>query len=360
MSIAFVEFSGTDQLLAAGGPEAVTAALQHVVAAAQEAAHANYVTFLGTDISADGGKIMLVAGAPRSARRDETHLLQAVRAVLARPGVLTLRAGAHAGRAFAGDLGPEYWRTYSVSGNAVNLAARLMARAAPGQLLATAEILDRSTRMFAFSSLPPFQVKGKAEPVHAFDVGAPLPNRPAPVQSAARLAGRDAEVAALREALDSLRRGRGRVVELVGEPGIGKSRLLAELLAMADQERRLVVRCDAYATAIPYGVANMLMRDLLSVPAEAEPQAAAAALSRVVAEQAPQLEKWLPLLATVVGAELPPTPRGRPAGKRLPQAASRAGRDRAGGRNPPAPDGARRGRRAARRRGFRRRVRPAA
>ncbi len=308
VSIAFVEFSGTDQLLAADGPEAVAAALQHVVVAAQEAAHANYVTFLGTDISADGGKIMLVAGAPRSTRRDETHLLQAVRAVLARPGALTLRAGAHAGRAFAGDLGPEYWRTYSVWGDAVNLAARLMARAAPGQLLATAEILDRSTRMFAFSSLPPFQVKGKAEPVHAFDVGAPLPSRPAPVQAAARLAGRDAEVAALRESLDSLRRGRGRVVELVGEPGIGKSRLLAELLALADQERLVVVHCDAYATAIPYGVADMLLRDLLGVPGEAEPPAAAAALSRAIAEHAPQLEKWLPLLATAVGAELPATP----------------------------------------------------
>jgi class 3 adenylate cyclase/tetratricopeptide (TPR) repeat protein len=308
VSIAFVEFSGTDQLLAAEGPEAVAAALQHVVAATQEAAHANQVTFLGTDISADGGKIILVAGAPRSTRRDETHLLQAVRAALARPGALTLRAGAHAGRAFAGDLGPEYWRTYSVWGDAVNLAARLMARAAPGQLLATAEILDRSTRMFAFSSLPPFRVKGKAELVHAFDVGAPLPNRPAPVQSASRLAGRDAEVAALQEALESLRRGRGQVVELVGEPGIGKSRLLAELLTLADQERRVVVRCDAYATAIPYGVTDMLLRDLLSLPAEAEPPAAAAALSRAVAEQAPQLEKWLPLLATVVGAELPPTP----------------------------------------------------
>ena len=308
VAIAFVEFSGTDRLLTAHGAEAMAALLQPVISAAQDAAHANDVTFLGTDINADGGKIMLVAGAPRSTRRDETHLLQAVRAVLARPGVLTLRAGAHVGRAFAGDLGPDYRRTYSVWGDAINLAARLMAHAAPGKLLATADILDRSTRMFAFSSVPPFQVKGKAEPVHAFDVGAPLPNRPAPVQATGRLAGRDSEVAALREALRSLRRGRGRVVELVGEPGIGKSRLLAELLAMADQERLVVVRCDEYATAIPYAVTDMLLRDLLGVPAEAEPQAMVAALARTVAEQAPQLEKWLPLLATVVGAELPPTP----------------------------------------------------
>ena len=308
VAIAFVEFSGTDRLLAAHGADAVAALLQYVISAAQDAAHANDVTFLGTDINADGGKIMLVAGAPRSTRRDETHLLQALRAILARPGVLTLRAGAHVGRAFAGDLGPDYRRTYSVWGDAINLAARLMAHAAPGKLLATADILDRSTRMFAFSSVPPFQVKGKAEPVRAFDVGAPLPNRPAPVQAAGRLAGRDAEVAALREALGSLRRGRGGVVELVGEPGIGKSRLLAELLAMADQERLVVVRCDEYATAIPYAVTDMLLRDLLGVLAEAEPQAMVAALARTVAEQAPQLEKWLPLLATAVGAELPATP----------------------------------------------------
>jgi predicted ATPase len=112
----------------------------------------------------------------------------------------------------------------------------------------------------------------------------------------------------LREALDSLRRGRGRVVELLGEPGIGKSRLLAELLALADQERLVVVRCDAYATAIPYAVTDMLLRDVLGVPADAEPRAVATALATAVAGQAPQLEKWLPLLATAVGAELPATP----------------------------------------------------
>ena len=308
VAIAFAEFSGTDRLLAADGADAVAAALQHVIAAAQDAAHASDVTFLGTDISAGGGKIMLVAGAPRSTGHDEMHLLQAVRAVLGQPGALTLRAGAHVGRVFAGECGPAYRRTYSVWGDAINLAARLMARAAPGQLLATADILDRSTKSFAFSSLPPFRVKGKAQPVHAFDVGAPLLNRRVPIQATGRLAGRDAEVAALREALDSLRRGRGRVVELVGEPGIGKSRLLAELLTMADKERLVVVRCDDYASAIPWAMSDMMLRDLLRVPTEAEPQAVAAALAAVVARQAPQLEKWLPLLAAVVGAELPPTP----------------------------------------------------
>jgi class 3 adenylate cyclase/tetratricopeptide (TPR) repeat protein len=308
VTVAFVEFSGTDRLLAVGSVDALVDALQHLITSAQDAAHAHGVALFGADISADGGKLMLVAGAPRSAGHDETHLLRAVRAVLDWSGALTLRAGAHVGRVFAGDLGPAYRRTYSVWGDPINLAARLMTRAKPGQLLATAEILDRSTKAFAFGSLPPFRVKGKAQQVHAFEVGAPLLNRRAPGRPSGRLAGRDAEVAVLREALDSLRRGRGGAVELVGEPGIGKSRLLAELLALAGHMRRLVVRCDDYASAIPWAVSEMLLRDLLGVPAEAEPQAVVAALSAAVAEHAPQLEKWLPLLAAVVGAELPPTP----------------------------------------------------
>jgi class 3 adenylate cyclase/tetratricopeptide (TPR) repeat protein len=308
VAVAFVEFSGTDGLLAADGADAVAVALHHVIATAQDTADADDVTFLGTDISADGGKIILVAGAPRRTGHDETHLLQAARALLAQTGPLTLRAGAHAGRVFAGDLGPAYRRTYSVWGDAVNLAARLMGRAAPGQLLATADILDRSAKTFAFSSLPPLRVKGKAQPVHAFDVGAPLLDQPVPVQARGRLAGREAEVVSLREALGSLRRGRGRIIELTGEPGIGKSRLLAELLALADRERQVVVRCDPYATATPYAAAGLLLRDLLGVPAAAEPSAAADALAAAVAAQAPSLEKWLPLLATAVGAELPETP----------------------------------------------------
>ena len=56
-------------------------------------------------------------------------------------------------------------------GDAVNLAARLMAKAEPGQIYATADVLDRSNTLFATAELPPFAVKGKAQPVQAWSVG---------------------------------------------------------------------------------------------------------------------------------------------------------------------------------------------
>ena len=82
-----------------------------------------------SDVDVDGGKLMLLAGAPLSTGDDVDHLVSAVRLVVGRAGVIPVRAGIAHGRVFTGDLGPASRRTYSVKGNAVNLAARLAARA---------------------------------------------------------------------------------------------------------------------------------------------------------------------------------------------------------------------------------------
>jgi class 3 adenylate cyclase/predicted ATPase len=305
VAVAFVRFSGTDDLLAQGGPEQLAAALQHVIGVAQDAARANDVTFLETDVYPGGGNIMLVAGAPRSAGRDEERLIATVRAILDQPGALTVRAGVNAGRVFTGHLGPPYRRTYSVKGDAVNLAARVTAQAAPGELLATAAALDSSAQGYQTSPVPPFRVKGKAAPVQAFRVAGRA--RRTVAETGGDIVGRDGEIGALRDALGSLRRGRGGVIELSGEPGIGKSRLLAELLGMADAMRSVVVRCDPYGSSTPYAVAGTLLRELIGEPGESLPGTAVTALETAVRSRAPHLLRWLPLLATVVGADLPLT-----------------------------------------------------
>jgi class 3 adenylate cyclase len=123
VAVAFVEYSGTDKLLADGGPQAVGAALHELVSLAQEACHRSDVTFLETDISPDGGKIMMVAGAPRGVGHHEQRLLRAVRAIIEYDGPLSVRAGANSGRVFAGDFGPSYRRTYPVKGDAARLTA---------------------------------------------------------------------------------------------------------------------------------------------------------------------------------------------------------------------------------------------
>ena len=267
IAVAFVQFSGTDDLLVRAGPAALADALDQVVRNVQDATAQHGVTFFETDINRDGGKIMLTAGAPRSLGHEEERMLRAARLIVDRIGELPLRIGVNRGPVFSGDFGPPFRRTYSVKGDAINLAARVMGKAAPGQLLATREVIDRSSTVFETEPLEPFMVKGKSRPVHASSVGLLAGSRDAE-RGLAPLVGRDAELAVLDDALDDARRGRGRLVDLVGEPGIGKSRLVEELRSHAEDAVVLVAGCEEYESSTPYHPIRHLLRDVLGIPAD--------------------------------------------------------------------------------------------
>ena len=213
------------------GPSAVADALDDVVRNVQAACADHDVTFFETDINRDGGKIMLTAGAPRSADHDEERMLRVARQVLDRAGAAGAADRGQPRPVFAGDFGPAFRRTYSVKGDAVNLAARVMAKAAPGQLLATAAVVDRSR------TIVPHGRAGRPSWSRASRC---LSGRPRSARFSAPgveermavpLIGREPEMAALGAALDDVRARHGRLVQIVGEPGIGKSRLVEELLA---------------------------------------------------------------------------------------------------------------------------------
>jgi class 3 adenylate cyclase/tetratricopeptide (TPR) repeat protein len=300
-SIGFVEFMGTDDLLAREGAAAVAAAIGDIVTLAEEAARRHEISFHESDIARNGGRILLVAGAPRSTGADEERCLLAVRAVAAYEGPLGVRCGVNRGHIFAGLLGPPYRRTFSIKGDAVNLAARLMGKAAPGQVLTTAAVLDRSRTPFQTTALPPFMVKGKAKPVEAFAVGAQERAAAAPEADAGPLIGRELEMATLTQLLEAARAGGGGVVEIVGEPGIGKSRLTEEMRVRATGFHRHDIRCEAYEATTPYFAIRGFLRSVLGVTDEP-------GLRARVAATAPELLRWLPLLGIAVGIEVAETP----------------------------------------------------
>ncbi len=306
VAVAFVRFSGTDDLLAEAGPAALTDALHECVANVQEACDRHGVTFFETDIDANGGKVMLVAGAPTSAGSNEERLLLACRLVLDRPGVLPLRVGVNAGGVFAGDFGPEFRRTYSVKGDAVNLAARVMARAAPGQLLATTAVVEASRTSFETEPLTPFLVKGKARPVEAASIG-PVRRESRADTDELPLVGRDVELAALDAALAQVRRGTGVVVDLVGEPGIGKSRLVEELRRRSDGLRVLQATCEEYESSTPYHPVRALLHEVAALPADTAPEEVLDALTRHVEPADAELVPLLPLLGVPLDVALPDT-----------------------------------------------------
>ena len=308
VTVAFVHFDGVDALIAEEGTERVADALDALVGEVQRAAAKHGVTFLGTDVDRDGGKVILVAGAPEAIGDDEERMLLTLRAIVECAPPIPVRIGVNTGHVFAGEIGPPYRRTYTVMGDAVNLAARVMARAESGQILAAEGVLEASSVAFETRALEAFSVKGKRKPVQAFEVGAVEGSKRLLEEHELALVGRETEMRVLTQALAEAHEGRGRVVEVVGPPGIGKTRLLQELLALAEGSRVVAAACELYEATTPYAPVRRLLRQALDIPRGADDRAAISRLRERVAEAAPYLLPWLPLVTIPLDLDVGTTP----------------------------------------------------
>jgi len=152
-----------------------------------------------------------------------------------------IRAGINTGPVIVGNVGSDLRYEYTALGDAVNVAARMQTAAQPGTVLITANTLRLAGEVFDVEDLGGLDVKGKAEPVHAYRVVARRadPGRKRGLERVglvSPMVGREGAMETLRSMLQVVRAGRGRVAFLVGEPGIGKSRLLAEFRRWAEDE----------------------------------------------------------------------------------------------------------------------------
>lgn len=308
LALGFVGVRELDPLLDRLGTEETAERLGRVAIALEEAHNAYGITWLGVDTLANGCDFFLCSGAPVVHEDDEDRLLLALRHVLDADTGLVLAAGANRGRAFTAVIGHDRRKTYSVTGDATNLAARVMAHAEPGQLLATTTMLVHARRAFDVAPVTPFVAKGKRAPVETSDVRAASADPSAGSEVTLAFVGRDHELALLTDALAEARDGRGQAIEIVAEPGMGKSRLVTELQALAKDTRILVTSADPYARSRPYFAWRALLRGLADIAPDAPPEIAGARLTEWTTERAPGLAPWLPLVAIPIDAAVPPTP----------------------------------------------------
>ena len=245
--------------------------------------------FMGTAVNRYGGTVERLMGdsvlaffGARQLHEDDAE--RAVRAALeireaataygdrvrSRHGVeFQVRVGINTGLVVAGRVGSDLGEEFTTTGEAPNVAARLQAAATPGTVLVSASTHRLTGHAFDFQPRGPLAVKGKSAPVEAFEVVAakasPGSGRGLEAHGiASPLVGRDAELALLREKVAGLAGGAGAVVALVGEAGLGKSRLLAELRAgMTAATPWHEGRALSYGQSLPYHPWRSLARRLV-------------------------------------------------------------------------------------------------
>jgi class 3 adenylate cyclase len=201
---------------------------------------------------------------------------------------LQVRVGINTGPVVVGMVGTDVAREYTAMGDAVNIAARMQASAAPGAVLITAATYKFVAPLVDATDAGPLELKGKAEPVHAYRVNhlraGAVSVRGLGTAVHSEMIGRDAQLARLREAFAIVRARQGRVASILGEPGIGKSRLLAELrahIAALDPSAQWIeARCVSYGRTLPYHLVLDLVRSCIGVAATADEPEVRAALGQ--------------------------------------------------------------------------------
>lgn len=322
----FAQIAGLEAMADMLPPAAAAQALQQAISSAQGAIEQAGGVVNKLDLADQGIKLVAMFGAPvayedhaaRAARAaldmttrlDDTNT--ALAALLAEHGLptheLRQRIGLNSGTVFAGNVGSDERKEYTVMGDAVNTAARVMSAAPWDTIWCSEGVATAISQRMICETRGDVALRGLPAPIALFAVcgehATPQPEAPA---AATPLVGRAAELDWLRGHFHAAVQGEGRAVRLVGEAGVGKTRLAHALIgeAHAAGVRVLHAACLSYTANTPYGAWSEWLKALCGIVSGESDQGKASKLAAHLAALGPGMSEWLPLLGDMLRLDIP-------------------------------------------------------
>jgi len=295
ITVLFADIAGSTAIAERLDPEDWT----HLVGDAFKRMNATIERYHGTVARLMGDGVLAFFGAPvaheddpERAVRCGVDMIQAIEELGASQTIpeareLRVRVGINTGPVVVGIVGTETANEYTAMGDTVNVAARMQGHARPGTVLVTAATHRFVAPLVESTDVGMLELKGKSDAVHAYEItglrrGTTRTRGIAGVRSA--MIGRDAQLARLQSSFEVVRAGQGRMACILGDAGIGKSRLLAELRARVEHADATATwiegRCLSYGETTPYHLVLDIVRSVLGVTAASEEAQVAEALER--------------------------------------------------------------------------------
>lgn len=237
-----------------------------------------------------GDEIMALFGAPIAHENDPERALRTALDMVAAletfnrehadkiPKPLRLHFGINTGLVIAGGIGTATRQDYSVMGDTVNLASRLEGLSEAGEILVGESTYRLTAPLFEFEALKPVKVKGKANPIQVYRLLKARTIAGGQIRGVeglfSPLVGRDNELADLRRMYARLKENQGGVISIVGEAGLGKSRLVSEVYTESQIKNATIWakgRALSHAQNASYLVVRHVFREVLGIHSEASP-----------------------------------------------------------------------------------------
>lgn len=315
----FADMAGSTALIHDLDPEDARRLIDPVLALMMEAVH-HYEGFVAKSM---GDGILALFGAPIA---NEDHPQRALLAALrmqeamrryadgvrlAQGIALQIRVGINSGEVVVRTIRIKDLHTdYDPVGNSIHIASRMESIAVPGSIVASEHTRNLTEGYFAFKALGATPIKGLREPLAVFEVLGPGPLRTRLQMSAsrglARFVGRARELEQLREARARSQAGHGQIVGVVGEPGVGKSRLCHEFKLLAPRDCLVLETFSiSHGKAYPYLPLIELLRNYCQITAQDDERRRREKLTGKLLTLDRALEDCLPYLFHLLGAAEP-------------------------------------------------------
>lgn len=266
------------------------------------------------DFCTNGERLMIIFGAPIAHEDDERRSVNTALEILSlsRQYKIPMRIGINSGYIYAGDVGSSRRREYTVMGDEVNLAARLMEYSQENEIIISETVRSKIRGEYELSPLKSISIKGKEGTVNISIVLKGISKEEIKTKwfkESEAIIGRKNEKTLIEELIKEVNQSKGQIISITGEPGIGKSRLAREVFKNCESNnfKIFIGNCESFGKDMSYLPWQNILADYFNFQKAESREVRTKKMTERMMKIDPVLKEWTPIIGENIGLAIEET-----------------------------------------------------